>query len=70
MRGLVRSRDSKAQMWPRGGSHPGYRPAKPSTGSQGKEVGGSWKTDRHAYGEGSTRVGPPRVESRGPSTER
>lgn len=54
MRGLVGSRDSKAQMWPRGGSHPGYRPAKASTGPQGKEVGVSWKKDRHAYGEGST----------------
>lgn len=39
MGGLVGSIDTKAQMWPWGGSHPGSRPAKPSTGPRGKEAG-------------------------------
>lgn len=36
---LVGSADAKAQMWPRGSSHPGSRPEKPSTGPWGKAVG-------------------------------
>lgn len=39
MRAPVGSRDAKAQMWLRGGSHPGSQPAQPSTGPLGQGGG-------------------------------